>query len=124
MIIAVASQNFRTVTAHAGKTRRFFLFEVKAGQEPVEVGRLDLPMGMAFHDFRGDGPHPLDQAQVVLAASAGPGFVQRMSGRGITAAITAETDPVDAVRQFLAGKAIPPNPAEPCGCGHHHEHDH
>ncbi len=125
MIIAVASQNFRTVTAHAGKTRRFILFEAEQGKEPIEVGRLDLPMGMAFHDFHGDGPHPLDQAQVVLAASAGPGFIRRMSARGIAAAVSSESDPVEAVRQFLTGKTGQPNSeVSACGCGHGDGHAH
>ncbi|HKJ77206.1 MAG TPA: nitrogen fixation protein, partial [Gammaproteobacteria bacterium] len=43
MEIAITSQNFRTVTGHAGKTRRFLVYEAGPGQEPVEVDRLDLP---------------------------------------------------------------------------------
>ena len=119
MIIAVASQNFRTVTAHAGKTRRFILFEAAADRQPNEVGRLDLPPGMAFHDFQG-GAHPLDRADVILAASAGEGFVRKMAQRGIVATVTPHADPVTAVRQFVAEGAALPTEAPPCGCGCDH----
>ncbi len=114
MIIAVASQNFRTVTPHAGKTRRFILFETAADGQPAEIGRLDLPQGMAFHDFPG-GSHPLDRAEVILAASAGAGFIRKMAERGILAAATAQTDPAEAVRHFIAQG---PAAVAPCGCGH------
>ena len=117
MIIAVASQNFRTVTPHAGKTRRFILFEAGPGAQPSEIGRIDLPPGMAIHDVQGDAPHPLDRAGVVLAASAGAGFIRKMAERGIVAATTAASDPVEAVRRFIADGPMPPAAAEPCGCG-------
>lgn len=122
MIFAVASQNFTTVTQHAGKTRRFLLLEGHAGQPVQEIGRLDLPEGMAIHDFASDDPHPLDQAQVVIAGSAGDGFVRRMSSRKIETVLTQETDPVRAVESYLAGRltATDADAAGPCGC--HHEH--
>ncbi|WP_248633505.1 NifB/NifX family molybdenum-iron cluster-binding protein [Cereibacter changlensis] len=53
MRFAVASQNFRTVTGHAGKTRRFLIFEATTGQPPQEVERFDLPKEQSIHAFRG-----------------------------------------------------------------------
>lgn len=82
MRIAVASQNFRTVTPHAGKTRRFLIFEVATGAPAREAGRLDLPKELSIHEFRGEGPHPLDEVEAVIAGSAGAGFVRRMAARG------------------------------------------
>jgi len=118
MIVAVASQNFTTVTQHAGKTRRFLLFEAVAGQPVRPAGRLDLPEGQAIHDFASDAPHPLDQARAVIAGSAGDGFVRRMATRGIDTILTQETDPLKAVEQYLAGTigATDPESAGPCGC--------
>jgi predicted Fe-Mo cluster-binding NifX family protein len=103
MKIAVTSQNFRTITPHAGRTRRFLVYEAEPGAAPVEVDRLDLPKEMAFHDFHGDGTHPLDSVDVVIAGSFGEGFGRRMEGRGILAVATEESDPVKAVEAFLAG---------------------
>lgn len=124
MKIAVASQNFRTVTPHAGKTRRFLMFEAQAGGVVKEINRLDLPMEQSIHEFRGSA-HPLDEADAVIAGSAGEGFVRRMGGRGIVVAVTDKTDPVEAVNAFVRGEL---NPLKPCGehggAAHHHEHGH
>lgn len=108
MKIAVASQNFRTVTPHAGRTRRFLMYEAEPGAAPVEAGRLDLPKELAIHDWHGTGPHPLDDADVVIAGSCGPGFEKRMAARGIIALATSETDPARAVSAYLAGTLAPP----------------
>lgn len=121
MIIAVTSQNLKTITPHAGKTRRFLLFSANSGQAPARTGTIDLPMGMAFHDFKGDGAHPLDQVNAIVTASAGEHFVTRMAERGIVVAITDQTDPDEAVRQFLAGKLGQAGGEDACGCsGHTH----
>ena len=64
MKIAVTSQNFRTITPHAGKTLRFLVYEATEGGEPVEVDRLDLPKELSMHEFHADGPHPLDAISV------------------------------------------------------------
>jgi predicted Fe-Mo cluster-binding NifX family protein len=125
MKIAIASQNRKTVTGHAGMSRRFVVWEAADGGEPVEVERLDLPKEMAFHNFHGQGPHPLDVADVLIVASCGAGFAGRMAARGIRVVQTAETDPVKAVRDFLAGTLAPPDPnAQDHGhrAGHGHAH--
>lgn len=120
MKFAVASQNFRTITPHAGKTRRFLLFEAEAGKEPAETGQLDLPKEMSMHEFAG-GPHPLDGVDVLIAGSAGPGFIVKMRERGVIAVATEETDPVKAINDYLVGKLTPAAPHDDdCGCGHHH----
>ena len=119
MKFAVASQNFSTITPHAGKTRRFLLFDAEPGSAPVETGRLDLPLEMSMHEYQG-GDHPLFQVQVVIAGSAGPGFVNRLRERGVTAVATAETDPVKAVADYLAGTLTTLGVDGDCGCGHAH----
>lgn len=127
MIIGVASQNRRTVTGHAGKNRRFVLWRAESGRAPEEVERLDLPKEMAMHYRTGDDPHPLDRCDVLIAGSAGPGFIERMGRRGVKVVLTAETDPVKAVEDYLAGRLAPPAPApesEANGHGHRHQHHH
>jgi len=103
MRIAVTSQNFRAITPHAGATRRFLVYEAEPGKTPREVDRLDLPRGMAMHEFHGPGPHPLDGVDAILTGGAGNGFVRRMAARNIEAVVTAETDPLTAVKRFVAG---------------------
>lgn len=119
MRIAIASQNFRTITPHAGMTRRFMIFEVGSGCAPQEINRLDLPRGHSIHEYAGHDPHPLDDVDVVIAGSAGPGFIDRMAARGVKAVATAETDPIQAITQFMAGTLPPPAAEEGGGCNCH-----
>ncbi len=118
MKIAVTSQNFRTITGHAGKSRRFLVYEVPEDGEPMEVERIDLPMGMAFHDFRGDGPHPVDIADLLITGGCGDGFRRRLAARGVQVVATSETDPVAAVRAAARDEPLPP----PAPHEHHHPH--
>ncbi|MDV7145519.1 NifB/NifX family molybdenum-iron cluster-binding protein [Tropicimonas sp. TH_r6] len=122
MRIAITSQNFRTITGHAGKTRRFLVYEVESGTEPREIERLDLPKEMSMHEFHGDGPHPLDSADAVVTLSAGAGFIRRMAARGITAMTTSETDPAAAARAVAEGRLAPAMPGlggdHVCSCSH------
>jgi uncharacterized protein (DUF302 family)/predicted Fe-Mo cluster-binding NifX family protein len=117
--IAVTSQNFRTVTGHAGKARRFLILD-DTGRE---LDRLDLPKEMSFHEWHGadDAPHPLDGVDVLITAGAGQGFRQRLARRGIRVEATGEGDPATAVRLLLAGQLPPPRPEED---DHHEGHEH
>jgi len=107
MKIAVTSQNFRTVTGHAGKTRRFLVFQTN-GESVQEAERLDLPKEQSFHELHGDAPHPIDGVDVLITASCGEGFVGRMARRGIQVVATSETDPATAARLVSSGRPLPP----------------
>jgi predicted Fe-Mo cluster-binding NifX family protein len=128
MKIAVTSQNFRTVTPHAGRTRRFLVYEATEGGEPVEVDRLDLPKELSMHEFHGDSPHPFDAVDVIIAGSFGEGFAARMAARGIVAVATNLTDPVETVKEYLARLQSGGEPlartARGCEHGHGHRHQH
>lgn len=103
--IGVTSQNFRTITSHAGKTRRFLVYE--AGPEGIrELERLDLPKEMAMHEFHGD-QHPIDDLDVLITGSCGQGFLSRMAAKGIRVIATSETDPMTAVAGVVAGSELP-----------------
>ncbi|MFM1892130.1 MAG: hypothetical protein RLZ44_1207 [Pseudomonadota bacterium] len=94
MRVAVTSQNFRTVTGHAGKTRRFLIYEVDAGGAR-ETGRLDLPKQLSFHEFQGD-VHPIDGVDLLVTGGCGEGFRQKMARRGIRVVVTDLTEPTAA----------------------------
>ncbi|TCO71599.1 NifB/NifX family molybdenum-iron cluster-binding protein [Rhodovulum euryhalinum] len=120
MRIAVASQNFRNVTSHVGRTRRFFIFEAVPGEPAREVDRLDLPKDMSIHEFRGEGHHPLYDVAAIIAGSVGDGFARRMAARGIAAVATSETDPAAAALAFVEGRLAPgaPHDHDDAGCSH------
>ena len=131
MKIAVTSQNFRTVTGHAGRARRFLIYDVQPGAEPIELARLDLPSEQSFHETGGVGAHPIDGVNVLLSGSFGGHFVQVLAQRGIRAAITDLENPVEAVRDYLTRHASGTLlPVAGCDCGgdchgeDHHDHDH
>lgn len=107
MRIAVTSQNFRTITSHAGKTRRFLVYQAQVDGSVREIERLDLPMGQSLHDHHGDD-HPLYRVDVVVTGGCGEGFVNRMSAHGVRVVATSETDPQTAARAVAAGLSLPP----------------
>lgn len=107
MKIGVTSQNFRTITGHAGKTRRFLVYEADAQGNLREIDRLDLPREMAMHEFDGEH-HPLFNLDVLITASCGEGFVRRLAQQGVQVIATSESDPLTAVKRILEGAPLPP----------------
>lgn len=119
MKIAVGTQDNRSVATHGGRTRRFLVFEVEAGRDPIEESQIELAEDEVLH-LCGDGrPHPIDAVSVVITGASGPGFVAHMRRRGIEPVTTLESDPAQAIRDWFAGtvKTAPP-PAHP-----HEHHD-
>lgn len=114
MRIAVSSQNFRTVTGHAGRARRFIVFEANEQELPREIERLDLDANMAIHGYDHSAGHPLDSMQVLITGSAGEGFIRHLGARGVRVVATAESVPELAVAAFLAGRVKSP------GCNQDH----
>ncbi|MGQ9685154.1 MAG: NifB/NifX family molybdenum-iron cluster-binding protein [Thiobacillaceae bacterium] len=121
MKIAVTSQNRRTVTDHAGRCRRFWIYEIS---DTSVKGRtlLELPIEQTLHESAGDGPHPLDEVQVLITGGMGPGMRERMHRRGIIAVTTTEKDPDQAVAAWLQGNLneTTPQPHALCQGQHHH----
>ncbi len=116
MRIAVSSQNFRTVTGHAGQARRFFVFEADGQQPPKEVERLDLDANFAIHGYDHGAKHPLDSMNVLITGSAGEGFIRHMAARGVRVVATGESVPELAVAAFLSGRVKSASE----GCNHDH----
>ncbi len=115
MKIGVTSQNFRTITGHAGKTRRFLIFSENGDGIPAEIDRLDLPKEMSMHEFRGTD-HPIEQLDILITGSCGDGFKRRLASRNVRVITTGEQDPLKAVTQVLSGESLaPPLP-------HDHQH--
>ncbi len=106
MKIGVSSQNFRTITGHAGKARRFFVFEQTA-DGLKELERIDLPKEMSMHGYAGED-HPLFSLDLLITAGCGGGFINRMASHNVQVILTSETDPKTAVETVLDGKHLAP----------------
>ena len=102
MKIAVASQNRREVTGHAGRCRNFWVYDIQDGKV---AGRalLELPRSQSFHDHAPDLPHPLDGVQIVITGGMGSSFAEKLGRRGIETVATAESEPDQAVAAWLHG---------------------
>jgi predicted Fe-Mo cluster-binding NifX family protein len=121
---AVASEDFQTISGHAGHAARFLVFEAEVGKEPVEIARIDLNEDQTIHNFQG-GQHPLDGINVLIAGSAGGCFVERMQARGITTVVARDIPPATAVAGYMMGVIAPLTEAGACECsGDHDNHRH
>lgn len=105
MKIGITSQNFRTITGHAGKARRFYIYQVEDSEEPIELERLDLPKEQSMHENTAP-THPIDDLDVLITASCGTGFERKMAERHIKLVKTSETDPLTAVKLFMQGQPL------------------
>jgi len=121
MKIAVTSQNRRTITGHAGKCRKFWIYEIR-DQKVTGKTLLELPIEQSFHEAAPQALHPLDEVQVLIAGGMGPGLHRRLAVKGIKALVTTETDPDQAVTAYLHDKLAVAT--EGCGHDHSHPHDH
>jgi len=110
MKIAIATKDWLTVSGHAGQARCWLLYDLAPGQadEPLPAPvRIELAKEEVLHHFRDDAPHPLDGVEIVVAGSAGDGFVRHMKRRGAEVLLTGESDPSAALARILAGEALP-----------------
>lgn len=108
MRVAITSQNFKTITGHAGQTRRFLVYEANTNDSIQEVDRLDLPKELTIHEYRGvDHPLFAMNLQAVITQSAGQGFIKRLSQRGIKVFVTSESDPATAIASVVTGQPLP-----------------
>lgn len=115
MKIAVASQNRKSVTGHAGKCRNFWIYQIE-GFSVDGKSLLELPREQSFHESHHAPSHPLDDINVLICGGMGQGLRHRLLQKGIQALSTPETDPDRAVDAWLRGD-LEEQPAEV-------EHDH
>lgn len=107
MKIAIATKNdWTSVSGHAGQTRDWLLFDCQPGQPISAPARVHLTKEQLPHHFQDDGPHPLHGVEIVVAASAGDGYVRHMAKWGAQVVLTGETDPLLALKKILAGEAL------------------
>ena len=110
MKIAIATRNYEEVSGHAGQARQWLLYDLSqhaSGKLLPAPRRVDLDKEQVLHVFADDGPHPLDGVDIVVAASAGDGFIRHMRKRGADVLLTGESDPAYAITSILAGEALP-----------------
>ena len=107
MKIAISSEDGVSVSGHAGQARRWLLFQAEPGQEPDPPKCIELARDQVFHHFAGGKPHPLDGVNVIVATSAGDGFLRRMRKLGVEVVLTSQEDTALVVEGVLTGQPLP-----------------
>lgn len=107
MKIAVATKdNWAQVSGHAGQARHWLVFDCQPGAPLPEPQRVLLHKEQLPHHFRDNGPHPLHGVEIMIAASAGDGFIRHMDRWRAQVLLTGETHPHTALTKILAGEAL------------------
>ena len=107
MKIAIAvKDDFRVVSGHAGKAASWLVYDCRPEGTIPAPRKITLASDQILHHFADEGPHPLDGVEIVVAASAGDGFVRHMHRRGAEVLLTGETDPALALKKILRGEAL------------------
>ena len=110
MKIGVATKDWVAVSGHAGQARCWLLYDLaehRLGEPLPPPTRVELAKEQLFHHFRDNAAHPLDGMEIVVAGSAGDGFIRGMHKRGAEVLLTGETDPATALALIIAGEALP-----------------
>lgn len=106
MRIAIATDHYTDVAGHAGKASHWLIWACEPGRALPEPQRVELQKAQLMHYWKDDGPHPLDGVDIVVANSAGEGFIRHMHKRGAEVLLTGEDDPLAALESVLAGEAL------------------
>jgi predicted Fe-Mo cluster-binding NifX family protein len=107
MKIAIATKDgWAHVSGHAGQTRDWLVFDCQPGQPLPTPAKIQLTKEQLPHHFQDDGPHPLHGVEIVVAASAGDGYLRHMEKWGAQVLLTGEFDPRVALEKILAGEAL------------------
>ena len=104
MKIAIATNDYTHVAGHAGQARHWLRYD---SDSPGAPERIQLEKAQVFHHWEGEGPHPLDGTAVIIAGSAGDGFLRRMAKRGVQVLLTGERDATRALTAVLNGEVLP-----------------
>jgi predicted Fe-Mo cluster-binding NifX family protein len=105
MLIGVTSQNFKTITKHAAKTRRFIIYSVDENEQIEETKRLDLPIEESLKEYDRKAIHPIYAVDVLLTGSCGDKFKKRLKRFDVEVVETDEADPLHAIKAYRADMA-------------------
>jgi predicted Fe-Mo cluster-binding NifX family protein len=107
MKIAVATRDdWSQVAGHAGNAHDWLVFDCQPNSPLPAPQRVVLTDAQLPHHFKDDAPHPLHGVEIVVAASAGDGYIRHMRKWGTQVLLTGETVPLAALEKIIAGEAL------------------
>ncbi len=124
-IIAVSSQNKKTISAHAGACRNYYIYTIENDKiitkELLELAKEET-LKYTFHeDTNGNSKNKLFDVNIILTQGIGTGATSKLAMQNIKAYVIEETDPDTAVDLIIKGelKAVIPSEHAGCSCGNH-----
>ncbi len=121
-LIAVAVKPDGSLAGHAGRARRWLVYDVWPGEAPKEVYTLILDEESCLHEWHVatfPDRHPLHSVDVAIAQSGGEGVIRNLAQRDTNLVLTGETNPLAAVNAYLAERLIPGLPHDEAACSDH-----
>ena len=123
--IAVSSQNKKTISAHAGACRNYYIYEIE-NDKIVNKSLLELAknetLKYTFHEDESENPqNKLFEVNIILTGGIGAGATAKLALRDIKAYVIEEENPDTAVALIIKGELQAVIPAEHagCSCGNH-----
>lgn len=125
-IIAVSSQNKRTISQHAGACRNYYIYEIE-NDKVISKELLSLEknetLKYTFHEDDSENPqNKLFHVNIILTGGIGAGATAKLAIRDIKAYVIEEKDPDTAIEKIIKGElqaVIPAAHAGGCSCGNH-----
>ena len=127
-VIALTTQNRRTITNHAGRCRRFTLARVESGEVQLPLELVELEIEQTLKQNHEGLPAALQGIDVLITAGAGQGMAQRLKTLGVQLCITPVQDPLEAAQAWAQGRLPQQEQAAAadhdcdCDCGDDHDH--
>ncbi len=107
MKIAITSQNAKSVTAHAGRCRKFWLYELPNGSTRIDKQFIELDINETLHAMQSHLPAKLAGIDVLITANLGDSLRNKLDKAGVTTHLAVDTTPDIAVLNYLAGERRP-----------------
>lgn len=108
MKIAFSFQNGESISGHAGHCTRFIVYSLKDGIV-IDKSIVEIEKERTFHNVLHSlmlpfMNHPLFHVDVIMSASMGARFIDKMKIKGIEAIRVNETIPELAIKKYLNGE--------------------
>lgn len=104
MKIAITSQNVRNVTAHPGRCRKFWIYDVAHTGSDINKNLVELGLDETLHGMKNGLPEKLVGLNVLITAHVGDALKAKLTQAGVATHLTNEDSPDSALLTFLASK--------------------
>ncbi len=107
MKIAITSQNAKSVTAHAGRCRKFWVYELSSDGADIVKQFVELEMDETLHTMQSSLPPKLAGIDVLITANLGESLRKKLTEAGITTHLLSSATPDIALLNYLADERQP-----------------